>query len=169
MHSSHTQASARTQLSLTLFLDHGSQVLGKRRGATNPGLTEHLGLLLLQGHPTPRGARSVLFHMSFFTFSPVHPFPLYLLGLGTFSPPSHHCSPTPSRRQWRKAASPGFRWVGKRHFWVHFPFPSPGRHLDSPQGPPLLLSSLRTAGLVLQIHITGRYFNKSHNTGDKTA
>lgn len=39
-----------------------------------------LGLVLLQGHPTPRGAHSAMFHSSFFTLSLIHPFPLFPAG-----------------------------------------------------------------------------------------
>lgn len=92
MQSLHTQAGVRTWLSLTPLLDHGIPVLGKRRGAANTslGLEKCLGLALFQGHSTPRGVHSVMFHISFFTLSLVHPFPLLSTGswhLLSFKPP----------------------------------------------------------------------------------
>lgn len=82
----------RTWLSLTPLLGHGIPVLGKRRGAANTslGLEKCLGLALFQGHSTPRGFHSVMFHISFFTLSLVHRFPLLSTGswhLLFFKPP----------------------------------------------------------------------------------
>lgn len=82
MQSLHAQAGVRTWVSLTPLLDHGIPVLGKRRGAANTslGLEKCLGLALFQGHSTPRGFHSVMFHISFFTLSLVHRFPLLSTG-----------------------------------------------------------------------------------------
>lgn len=71
-----------TQLSLTVPRSWHSCPGKEERDNQHISFTRQqcLGLVLLQGHPTPRGAHWVVFHSSFFTLTLIDTFPLFPTG-----------------------------------------------------------------------------------------
>lgn len=118
-----------------------------------------LGLVLLQGHPTLRGAPSVMFHWSFLTLSLIHPFPLFPTGswhLLSAKPPFQPSSWQKTEEKLLPKASDGLRSTCK----CILPF-YPLGDMQTPLWVTLFfVSSLR---------IKIRCSRESHIAGDKTA